>query len=92
MRLPYQGVKEFACFDGFMGNDRNASRFGFIHRTLKMLVIGVVDIWEFKRPVCIGLHRFHEGVSDGNRNVKIGDGFFVGLTMDKIVNIRVVHP
>jgi len=92
MRLPHQGIKELTCFNCFMINNWDASRFGFVHRALKILIIGVVDVWEFQGPILVAFYSFHEGVCDGYRNVKISDGVLIGLAVDKVVNIRVVHP
>ena len=91
VRLADDEVEELARVDSLVCDDGNTGRFSVFKRAVKLTVGRVVHIREAQLPILVLFNSLHEGVGNADGNIKVGDVVLVGLALNEIFDIRMVH-
>ena len=84
-------VEEFAGIYLFIDLERDTRRFEIFKGAIDGAIARIGDIREAQVPLSVLFDRLHEGVGDANRDIEIGNGVFIGLAADEILDIGVIH-
>ncbi len=91
MGLHDKFIENLAGFYYFVRFNWHSGFFSLGDGAAELFVFRSMDIREAQFPISISLNSLHESIGDRQRNIKVGDGVFVGLTLDKIFHVGVVN-